>query len=429
LCFFPVLPSGAYAQTAGAELTLDEAVKRALDYNLNIKKASLNMAASGYSEKNLWSEIFPAISASAGASFSRRPMFTSDEEEKKFTINTNAGFGLTLGLNAGIPYSIKSIKLAHQANILRYEDACNQLLIQVTKKYYSLAAERNNLLLLEEIQNLALRQYERSEVFFRNGLTGELSLMNSSLALENARYNLSAANTSYENSMAEFNAMLGMSQETRFKLLNEIDIIRVHTDSEALIRQYLPKRPDIVRALQEIERLENAQKQTLLQNRAPTLSLGLNWRSAFDPVIDELSASATVTIPVNSWIPGTSGSQSVRRARDSIEMARMDLAMTEDAAKTQIRLLTALLDNSWNSILIARLGYETAQRSYQLTERGFNSGIVEALALEDARNNMANTRQRLLQSEFAYFNMILELSAAVNADWKYLIQTYGVQDG
>jgi outer membrane protein TolC len=46
--------------------------------------------------------------------------------------------------------------------------------------------------------------------------------------------------------------------------------------------------------------------------------------------------------------------------------------------------------------------------------------------LEDARNNMANARQRLLQTELSYFNMILDLSSAINMDWKNLIETFGV---
>jgi outer membrane protein TolC len=46
--------------------------------------------------------------------------------------------------------------------------------------------------------------------------------------------------------------------------------------------------------------------------------------------------------------------------------------------------------------------------------------------LGDARNNMANARQRLMQAELSYFNMILDLSAALNIDWNFLIQTYGV---
>jgi multidrug efflux system outer membrane protein len=426
LCLF--FPLDLFAQIQ-RELELDEAVKLAVDNNLNLRKNQIDLTASGYSEKNLWSEIFPTISASASLGFGS-PLFSGDGFDlNENNIRYSAGVGISLGLNAGIPYLMNNIKLAHESNILRFEDARNLLSIQVTKKFYSLIAEKNNLLLLEEIFNLAQRHHERNEISFRNGLIRELTVIQSRLAVENARFSFSAANTAYANSMAEFLAMLGIAFDAKIDLLGEVNISKISADAEALIVKYLPGRPDIVRALQEIERLENVERQTVMQNRAPSLNLSLDWTtSKFDPFMDSFSGSARVNIPVDPWIPGTSRSQSIGRARDSIEKAKLDLTMTEDAAKNQIRSLSALLHNSWDNIEIARLSLEVAQRSYELTDQGFRNGTVEYLVVEDARNNMTNGRQRLLQSELSYFNMILDLCAALNISWNNLMQIYGASN-
>ena len=423
-----VLPSShfAFAQN-DSDLSLDDAVKSALEYNLSLRKIEIDLATSGYSERNLWSEIFPSINATASAGY--RSALFSGVQPTGSGPNYSIGLGMSLGLNAGIPYAIRNIKLAHQGNILRYEDACNQLSIQITKIFYSLVAEKNNLLLLEEVLTQAQRQYARSEISFRNGLVGELSLRQSSLALENARYNLSAARINHANNMTEFLAMLGMAYNADLTLLGEVNIVRIEVEPESLIREHLPQRPDIVRATQEIERLQHAQRQSVMQNRAPSLNLSMEWNSsAFDPFADNLNATARLTIPIDSWIPGTSRHQTISSLENSIEKARLDLQITETSAQTQIRSLAVLLRNSWDSILIARLSLEAAQRTYQLTEQGFLNGIVEALTLDDARNNMASARQRLLQAELSYFNMILDLSAALNTEWKNLIQTFGVQN-
>jgi outer membrane protein TolC len=426
LCL-PFIQHYSTAQSnAALELNLDEAVNLALDYNLNLRKTRIDLAASGYSEAKIWSEIFPTISANVRTSYDTT-LFTDSGPAGNPGFGYSAGIGINLGLNAGIPYAMRNIRLAHQSNILRYEDACNQLSIQVTKKFFSLLAEKNNLLLLEEVLNLAQRHYERNQISFRNGLIRELTLIQSNVAFENARYNLSAANTIYANSIAEFHAMLGIPQNTTINLSGEVNIIRIDADAETLIKEYLPGRPDIARALQEIERLEYSQRQLAMQTRAPNLNLSLDWRSSnFNPFTERLTGSAVLNIPIDPWIAGTSRNQSVRRAGDSVEKAMLDLTITEESAKTQIRSLASFLRNSWDSIEIARLGYAVAQRSYQLTDEAFRNGTVESLVLEDSRNNMANARQRLLQSEFAYFNMILDLSAAVNLDWKHLIQIYGV---
>jgi outer membrane protein TolC len=408
-------------------LTLDEAISLGIKNNLNLQKQQIDLTSGSFSERNVWSEIFPTINANASAGY--RTNVFSDFQTNNPGANYGIGFGINLGLNAGIPHIINNIKLAHQGNLLRYEDAVNQLSIQITKRFFALVAEKNNLLLLEEILNLAQRQFSRALISFQSGLVTELVMMQSRLALENARYDLSAASTVYKNNMTEFLATLDITYNDDITLTGEIDIIKIIVDAEMLIGEHLHLRPDITRNKQEIERLENIHRRTVLQSRAPSLNLSVDWSSSdFDPLRDTLSATARLNIPIDPWITGTSRAQDITRAQDSIEKAKLDLEMTEETARMQIRSLAALLQGSWDSILIARLSLDVARRTYQLTEQGFLSGRIEALVLEDVRNNMANVRQRLLQTELSYFNMILDLSAALNVDWENLIKTFGVSD-
>ncbi|MDR0324066.1 MAG: TolC family protein, partial [Treponema sp.] len=132
--FFLIFSSLFFVSAQTYELNLDEAIKHALEYNLALRKTRIDLEASGYSEKNIWAELFPTITASAGVRY-LTPLLSA--EGGAFTGNNFSfplSFDISFGLNAGIPHSIKTIRLAHQSNILRYEDACNQLSIQVTKK-------------------------------------------------------------------------------------------------------------------------------------------------------------------------------------------------------------------------------------------------------------------------------------------------------
>jgi len=270
---------------------------------------------------------------------------------------------------------------------------------------------------------LAQRQYEKDQVAFKNGLIGELALMQSRLGLENARYNLSAARSTYANRMGDFFSQLGIVPDGDTVLEGKIEIVKIEADAENLIREYLPRRPDIISRRQEIERLENTEKQINYSGKAPSLRLSTDWNSRkFDPFTDNLSGSATINIPIDPWIPGSSRNQSVRTAKLAVDKARLDLHSAEDAAAAQIRSLAANLRNSWDSIEIARLSLGVAERGYELTEQGFRNGTVESLKLEDARNNLINARQRLLQTELSYLNMILDISAALNISWKDLMK-------
>lgn len=428
LCLGLALPLGAASPSGDGGsmvLSLDDAVLCALENNLNLKKDLIDLSGAEYAANRLWSEVFPAINGNASAGFSSS-LFTGDgfdlnEQGRSFSL----GLGISLGLNAGIPYAMKNIRLAYQTRLLDYEDARNQLAIQTTKDFYSLLAERDNLAYLTDIFNLAERQLARNETAFNNGIVGELTVMQSRLSLENARYNLSAANLAYAGRMGELLAALGIDQNTRTVLEGKIEITRIDADAEELIRNYLPQRPDIVSRRREIERLETAEKQIGLSARGPSLNLSTQWTGrgsgqGADSFTDSVSGTATVSIPIDPWISGTAKSQSVQNAKLAVDKAKLDLKIAEDAAKTQIRSLASNLRNSWDGIEIARLSQRVAERSYELTEQGFRNGAVESLTLEDARNDLASARQRLLQSELAYQTMILDLSAALNINWKDL---------
>jgi multidrug efflux system outer membrane protein len=417
---------------ASLTLSLDDVLELGLENSLNLKKSLIDLSTAEYSVNKLWSEVFPAISGSLGATFSS-PLASGGGFSMKDSVTTRIGVGVTLGLNAGIPSAMRNIRLAYQTRLLNYEDARNQLGILLTKNFYSLLADRDNLAVIDDMLRLAQLQYERSQIAFNNGLVGELTLMQSRLSVENARYSLSAARSAHATRMNDFFAQLGITLDTDAELEGKIEIVKVELDAERLILEYLPRRPDIISRRHEIERLENAERQNVLSARAPSLSLSVQWngsrntsnpnnRPNFDPFSDSLSGSATLNIPIDPWIPGTAREQSIRSARSAIDKARLELQSAEDAAVAQIRSLAANLRNSWDSIEIARLSLGVAERTYELTEYGFRTGTVDSMRLEDARSNLVTARQRLLQTELSYLTMILDISAALNIGWKDLMQ-------
>ena len=74
-CFF--LMVSLYAAAASPEggpaeplmLTLDEAVRRALDQNLDLKKNLIDLSTAEYAAGRLWAEVFPSVSAELGTAY------------------------------------------------------------------------------------------------------------------------------------------------------------------------------------------------------------------------------------------------------------------------------------------------------------------------------------------------------------------------
>jgi multidrug efflux system outer membrane protein len=192
--------------------------------------------------------------------------------------------------------------------------------------------------------------------------------------------------------------------------------------------EYLPKRPDIINQRQTIERLELTRNMTTHTNRSPTLELGTQWRGApgsgglNGPFTDSVGGSVTLRLPIDSWIPGTRKGQEIRAANAEVEKARLDLQNTETSAKTQIRSLISRLHRTWERLEITRLEVEIAQRTTEAAEDGFRNGTIEFQDLEDTRNKLTDARQRLIQGEYDYQSLFLDLAAAINVEWKILIR-------
>jgi outer membrane protein TolC len=95
----------------------------------------------------------------------------------------------------------------------------------------------------------------------------------------------------------------------------------------------------------------------------------------------------------------------------------------------EIRTLTANLKNSWGNIEIARLRVNLAERTYGLSEQGYQNGAVEYQDLELSRNTLASARWQLLEGELAYKTMMLSLSAALNIEEDELVAGWGAESG
>ncbi|MDR2178025.1 MAG: TolC family protein [Treponema sp.] len=407
-------------------LTLDGAVARALEYSVSLQTNRITLEDREYAAGRLWALVFPAISAGADAGY-RSSLFTGVRQpvEQRFSYSTSVG--LSLGFTAGLPGRMKLLGLAWERQLLTYEDARRLLEITTAQNFYALIAERENLGQLAETLSLAERQLKQHRIGRDNGLIGETALIQSQLGVETARYELSAAQAIYSANAGAFLSSLGLSPETPVELEGEFEVRRVELDAEELIRDYLPNRPDIVQQRRAIEEAELTSRQKVLDARSPSVRVSVNWGGGSGtggitaPFTGSVSGSVSLSIPINPWIPGTNESQALRSAESEVKKARLNLKSIENQAAGQIRSLTANLRNSWESLEIARLRAQVAQQSYELTERGFLNGAVEALVLETSRKNLADARYQLLRSEFSYQKLVLDLAQAVNVDWRQFI--------
>jgi outer membrane protein TolC len=407
-------------QAAPPSLTLEEAVERAVEQSISLQINAIDLKTAKQGADTLWAQFFPSLTLGGGVSYDASPLTEKTAQyPSRDPITYTLNFRASINLNERIFTTLDGIKLLYQSRLFSYEQARRQIEIQVTRTFYQLLTQRENLSIREEVLNLAELQLEKNRISFENGFISNLAYLQSRLSAETEKLNLSRAQTEYYSALREFLLLLGYEQNTGTRLEGSIDAAPFEADPEELIREYLPKRPDIISQWQKIEQLENSRTQAFLSSRGPSINLSASYDgNYYRNFTDNLSGSITVAIPLDGWIPGTMKDQSLRSARAEVEKAKLELKNIEDTARAGIRSLAAQIGDSWVWIEISRLRVEIAELTYELTEEGFRNGTVELLTLEDTRNRMAEARQQLLTDELAYQTMILDLAAALNVDWR-----------
>jgi len=420
LLFF-VLSAGLLAaqENSPRVLTLEEACALAEQNSISLQKQAIDLELDRVRAKNLWAQVFPSISARGGANYT---LPLNSDAPKNPSVSTDPSYtatlSLSLGLTAGLPYTMANISLAYKNSLLNYEQARRILVNATAKSFYSLLAQKNNLLVLEGTTRLALEQLERDRIARQNGYVGELDFLSAQVSAERAKLNYNRALADYQNNLGNFLSALGLDvrQET-VELKGELEIAGLLLDADALINERLSQRPDILAQRNEIERLKRAHTESFLANKGPTVNLSTSWgASAKNGLDDTVSAGISVTIPIDPWIPRTKTDQIVKRSEADYKKANLELQNTENTARQEIRSYADSIANTWAEVEITRLQAGFAQRAYELAERAYRSGTMNFLNFETTRTRLTEARQQQLQSELNYKILLLDLAASLNME-------------
>jgi multidrug efflux system outer membrane protein len=427
-CFF-LLAAALWSQTQEGELrvTLEDCLRRALQTDIALQRKAVDAETARVSVANLWSEFFPAVSA--GASLSYEDSLSEPKSVFPHDTKYSVPLDITLTLSSvlPIPLNIQISKLAYETRLQDWRTEQQGVSIRVSQNYYRLLVDEENLALLEETLAIAERRLSKDEAQFQSGLANELAVMRSRLSVENARYALNKARRDRQQNMSAFLSGAGFTDEEisgkQIFLSGTIENEPLRLDADRLIEEYLPKRPDMINAAAEIRRLELTASRTFLTQRGPALSISGTYRGnlaggAFNgtsqPFSDSLSARLSVSIPLDSWIPGTRGAQAVMSAEAEVEKARLSLQSIRQSAANSIRSIVENLESTLLSIEVAQLRAEIAERAYRMSEAAFERGAMEILDYENARASWAQSRQDLLRERHTYKNLGLDLERELN---------------
>jgi multidrug efflux system outer membrane protein len=403
-------------------LVLDSArcVELALSGNAGMKLARVSLQAAQRELDGRNSIFMPTLAASAGLSGSTDVFSAEEAGGGRFSLT--GGLSASLSLNPGFAASLRATETAYRIAAASFRGTEEETRAAVERGFALLLTLEKNLEILEENKNLAQKQYERVRRAQSLGLASELALLQAQLSVEKARQDLESSTAEYEASKRSFAVTLGLDPATEYRLSGEIEVRILDASDPSPYIAMLESHPDIVTALLKVESAELSLLEARGTLRGPKLSASAQYNLAEAAAAggwsfsDTGSLSFSVSVPLDSWIPGSSGANTLAKAVDAVETARINLDSTR--RQTILALLDPLADIKGQeaTMRIAELQTSIALRSYELTEEGYNRGTVEQLDLEDARQELLEARQNLLSTRYAYLSALISLRSLLSAD-------------
>ncbi len=408
-------------------LDVDTAVSIALKNNINLQVERIDLETKERAKKTSWNEFLPSLNVGADLNHSENDRTSTTQISGSSPWDFSASIKASLPLSAAKKYNIKNRRLTYETGEINLEDAQKQLERDVKEGFYNLIVLVEKIQLIEQNIETAQKRYDQAKTNYENGLVPVLTMLSAQVTLENLKPDLEDVKVAYEIAKMQFKQMLGIERDADITIVGSIEPKTVTFDTESLILESLPSRFDIQSLMKSLEVLENQKKLTRAEEYTPLLSFSYSYSAGLnDPFhtdwgyLERWSGRSTfgisVSLPLDGLIPGSSSRIKIDEIDDSIEKAQIELVQAKQLARIEIESIVLRLEKSSRTLKVLEQNVALAQKAYDLTEKEYNAGVVELLAVEEAYDELEEAKLGVLEERYNYLIGLLDIEYALNTD-------------
>ena len=397
------------------ELTVEEAVKTALDNNLGLQQSAIELGGKKRAQDRSWNSLIPQVSAGAVASYPTS--ITGSVPAGQDIWTTGFQMSASLGLSIGIIDNIKKAKADYEAGVISYEQARQDLEIQVRKLFYQIILLLANRELAAQSLENARYRYEQITTLVSVGQSAHLDELSARVDMENKRPVLRNAEMTYNNALDSLKLLLGIPVEHEITLNGLLD-----TDAGVYLtlnnRQAMQGESLEITALMKSMEILEAQRNAA-RNSAYIPNLRLSWNSAplySDNVWRDNSGSFSVTLSMNldNFLPWSAAKTQIDNINDSISSTQIQLNESVLNRENRTNQLLRVIANTGENIEILKLNVELAQSTYDLYVDAYRSGAMDYQRLRDAAESLLQAQIQVQQEQYNLISAVLDLEKELN---------------
>ena len=443
--------------------TLEQCIDYAKENNIQIQQAQLNIQSAELTQRDGYYALLPNISGSGfgGYSWGQRLDQYNLAFVNQRTTSVNVSVSGSLLLFSGLQniYRIKQNKYALEGNRLSYEQAMNDLSLNIANAYLRLTLAKDRLRIAEtQIQTTRL-QLDRTREIYEAGATNKGELLNVESQLTQEEINLVAAQNEWNAARLSMSVLLNLDNDSLDVVIPSTDIDNrpdplLSESAQAIYEKALQMHAGI-QSQEYVVKSNKTNIQVAKGAWSPSISLVGSIGSGYSSLSQEITDTNITVTPNNPIVLPTYGGDSVAipmqptisydfqrrtipffqqlprnrntqigisinlpilnrlnnytnlsRAKISYQNARLELEAQKQNLKNTIQ--TAYNDAlaGYTTYKANKKNEEALHESFNYAQEKFNAGQMNAFDFNQAKNNMNNAEIQSLISKYEYLYRI-----------------------
>lgn len=385
-------------------LTLEDAVQSAAEHNVQVKTQALTLNTLERSNTFSWNSVSPTANVRGSLA----------EDFDAGTTSLSVTGTLNVALSANLYTQIRAAKLSYERGQMTYEQTCRQIEKEVRTAFYHLLYEQENLALQKKSLDTKLTQYRNNQEKFRNGQISELDVMTSRVSYEQQKPTVEQAETTFTNDIAAFKQVIGIEQRVPVRLEGSLDeALSITGVSFGTLPERDKPAPDVLDAQKTVEIAQNTVLSQRFSAYGPSItaaySYGKTGRTESDDLLTTNSLSVGVTIPLDGYLPWSSGAVNIAAKKNELEAAKLTLENTKTSVAVQTENYLRKINLAIAQAASLKATVELAETTYEMTKTAYNYGKTDFLNLLNANDAVLSANVSLKSQAYSLISTILEL--------------------
>lgn len=382
-------------------ITLDDAVSLALENNISIKRNQISLKTLERKNKYSWNSVSPSINASVNYN---QPLGENIDKN-----SVSASGSVSIRLSPSVYTSIQSAKLNYEMGKISYEQAVKSVELEVRNAFYQMLYAKENLSLLERNLETAKQRYNLNLEKYQKGQLSELDLLSAQYSYESLIPNIEASQITMENDMSTFKQLLGLNQTESIELSGSLDDFLSSFDFTLSFD--INEIPSMKNLNYQIESAKNQLLATRFSAYGPSLSFGFSAGKDLKNTDSDFtfSLSAGVSVPLDGFLPWSSGALSITNQKATLEDLELQLENQKTTLEIQIQNSTKKIMQAQSQLELLEKNVDLAQKKYDMTQTAYSHGSKDFLTLQDSANSLLNAKISLMSQKITLLNAVLSL--------------------